>query len=96
MLRDPEPAVRTQAAAALGEVAGERAVERLAALLEDPDKWVRYGVAESLVRLGSVRGEQVLEAARDDAEERGTHVQFWAEELLDQIGELRRTGQTGP
>ncbi len=95
MLRDPEPAVRTQAAAALGEVAGERAVERLAALLEDPDKWVRYGVAESLVRLGSVRGERVLEAARDDAEERGTHVQFWAEELLDQIGELRRTGQSG-
>jgi len=94
MLRDPEPAIRTQAAAALGKVAGERAVERLAALLEDPDKWVRYGVAEALVRLGSVRGERVLESARDDDEERGTHVQFWAEELLDQIAELRRTGRS--
>lgn len=94
MLREPEPAVRGQAAAALGQVAGERAVERIAPLLEDADKWVRYGVAESLVRLGSVRGEKVLEAARDDAEERGTHVQLWAEELLDQIGELRRTGRS--
>lgn len=93
MLKDPEPAVRTQAAAALGEIAGERAVERLAPLLQDPDKWVRYGVAEALVRLGSVRGEKVLEDARDDPEERGTHVQFWAEELLDQLSELRRTGQ---
>ena len=96
MLRDPEPAVRGQAAAALAEVAGERAVERVAPLLEDADKWVRYGAAESLVRLGSVRGEKVLESARDDPEERGTHVQFWAEELLDQIGELRRTGQSTP
>jgi len=93
MLQAPEPAVRAQAAAALGEVAGERAVERLAPLLEDPDRWVRHGAAEALVHLRSALGEKVLEAARDDPEERGTHVQLWAEELLDQISELRRTGQ---
>ncbi|HVE85236.1 MAG TPA: HEAT repeat domain-containing protein [Myxococcales bacterium] len=94
MLKDPQPAIRTQAGAALGEVAGERAVEKLAPLLQDPDKWVRYGVAEALVRLGSTRGEKVLEDARDDPEEQGSHTQFWAEELLDQVAELRRTGQT--
>jgi HEAT repeat protein len=95
MLKDPEPAIRTQAASALGRIAGERAVDRLASLLEDPDKWVRYGVAEALVKAGSVRGEKVLEAARDDEEEKGTHVQPWAEDLLDQIAELRRTGRAG-
>jgi hypothetical protein len=93
MLSDPEPAVRTQAAAALCAVARERAVGRVAGLLEDPDKWVRYGVAEALVKEGSTLGRRALEEARDDPDERGTHTQFWAEDLLDQIDELERTGR---
>lgn len=93
MLADPEPAVRTQAAAALCAVARERAVDRVARLLADPDKWVRYGVAEALVKEDSTRGRRALEEARDDPDERGTHTQFWAEELLDQLDELERTGR---
>jgi HEAT repeat protein len=93
LLTDAAAGVRTQAAWALTHLLGEHAVEAVAALLEDADKWVRYEVAEALVGVGSTRGEKVLEEARDDPEERGTHTQFWAEELLDQISELRRTRQ---
>jgi HEAT repeat protein len=62
-------------------------------LLQDEDKWVRYGVAEALVSVGSVRGEEALREAASDPEELGTHIQFWAEDLLDAIEELRRTGR---
>jgi HEAT repeat protein len=91
-LGDPSSAVRTQAAVALTRVIGAPAVDAVAPLLRDPDKWVRYEVAEALVQLGSTRGEEALREAAADPEEKGTHVQFWAEELLDQISELRRTG----
>jgi HEAT repeat protein len=65
----------------------------IAPLLSDADKWVRYSVAEALVRIGSVRGRAVLEEARVDVEEQGTYIRFWAEDLLDQIEELERTGR---
>jgi HEAT repeat protein len=93
LIADPSPGVRTQAAAGLAEVLGAGAVEVLRPLLADPDKWVRYEVAEALLRVGSAAGEAVLQEAASDPEEKGTHTQFWAEELLDQIAELRRTGR---
>jgi HEAT repeat protein len=93
LLASPAPAVRTQAAAAFAQIAQERSFDMLRPLLSDPDKWVRYGVAEAFVRQGSVLGEEVLEEAKDDPEERGGHTQFWAEDLLDQISELKRTGR---
>jgi HEAT repeat protein len=96
LLGDPIPAVRTQAAAALAQISGARAVEVIAPLLADRDKWVRYGVAEALVNAGSPRGQAVLEQAGKDPEEEGTYLKFWAEELLDQIEELKRTGRAIP
>jgi HEAT repeat protein len=96
LLRDPIPAVRTQAAAALAQISGAQAVELIAPLLEDRDKWVRYGVAEALVHAGSPRGQAVLEEAGKDPEEEGTYLRFWAEELLDEIEELKRTGRAIP
>ncbi|HME91734.1 MAG TPA: HEAT repeat domain-containing protein [Myxococcaceae bacterium] len=93
MLADPLPSIRGQAAAALGAAIGPRAVEIIAPLLEDSDKWVRYGVAEALVRIGSVRGRDVLEQARADVDEQGTYIRFWADDLLDEIDELHRTGR---
>ncbi len=96
LLKDPSAPVRNQAAAALAQVAGERAIEPISALLQDPDKWVRYEVAEALVKLSCVRGEAVLREAAEDPEEAGSHVQFWAEDLLDEIEELRRVGRALP
>jgi HEAT repeat protein len=93
LLGDPLASIRGQAAAALGTAIGERAVEVIAPLLTDPDKWVRYSVAEALVRIGSVRGRAVLEQARADVEEQGTYIRFWAEDLLDHLEELERTGR---
>lgn len=93
LLGDPVAAIRLQAAVALVQTLGRQALGRVAPLLGDADKWVRYGVAEALVQLGSARGRKVLEEARDDPEERGTHTQFWAEELLDDLDELERTGR---
>src|SRR5215472_11307500 len=93
LIADPVPGVRTQAAAALAQVCGARAIEAIRPLLEDPDKWVRYGAAEALVQVGSARGERVLQQAREDTEEEGSYLKFWADELLEQIAELRRTGR---
>jgi HEAT repeat protein len=96
LLADPAAPVRTQAAAALAAALQQDAIEQIAPLLADPDKWVRYGVAEALVQIGCIRGQPALESARDDPEEEGGYVKLWAEELLDQIGELKRTGRAIP
>jgi HEAT repeat protein len=96
LLADPAAAVRAQAAAALAAALQQDAIGQIAPLLADPDKWVRYGVAEALVQVGCVRGQAVLEAAREDPDEEGGYVKLWAEELLDEIGELRRTGRAIP
>jgi HEAT repeat protein len=93
LLKHSLPSVRTQAASALAQVAGEEAIPLLVPLLQDSDKWVRYGVAEALMSQRCVRGEAVLAQARDDEEEQGGHIPFWAEELLDEAAELRRTGR---
>src|SRR5262249_37676167 len=93
LLQDRSAAVRTQAAGALAAALQERSIALIAPLLQDADKWVRYGVAEALVRCGSVRGESALREAKDDAEEQGGYLSHWAEELLDEIEELKRTGR---
>jgi HEAT repeat protein len=93
MLKDPAGPVRTQAAAALLGAIGAAGVGLVAPLLEDPDRWVRLGVAEALVGVGSTRGEAVLREVNQDPEEQGQHLQFWSDELLDQVEELRRTGR---
>lgn len=93
LLADEAPAVRTQAAVALAAMLQERSIELIAPLLQDPDKWVRYGVAEALVRAGSARGERVLNEARADPDEQGGYLRFWAEDLLEEIDDLRRTGR---
>jgi HEAT repeat protein len=96
LLGDSSVAVRTQAAVAIAAVSPTDALQLLAPLLKDSDKWVRYGVAEALARLGSVRARSTLEAARDDPEEQGSYIRFWAEELLDDLEELERTGRAVP
>ncbi len=96
LLNDRAPAVRTQAAAALAAVLQDRSVEIIAPLLRDPDKWVRYGVAEALIRAGSIRGTGVLREACQDPEEQGGYLRHWAEELLDEADELQRTGRAIP
>jgi HEAT repeat protein len=93
LIADPLPGVRGQAAAALAQLCGARCVEAIRPLLGDPDKWVRYGAAEALVQVGSAGGERVLQQAREDSEEEGSYLRFWADDLLDQIAELRRTGR---
>lgn len=93
LLPDPHPSVRTQAAVALASILGVRAVDLISPLLNDADKWVRYGVAEALVRQGCVRGEATLREALEDPEEQDPYLRSWAEELLDEIAELRRTGR---
>lgn len=93
LLNDPNSTVRTQAAIGLTSVMGADSLPIVAALLQDGDKWVRYELAEALVKVGSDLGEKVLQQAKIDPEEQGGHIPFWAEELLDEIEELRRTGR---
>ena len=45
------------------------------------------------MRIGSIRGRGVLEQAQGDVEEQGTYIRFWADDLLDEIDELQRTGR---
>jgi len=94
LLKDAEPGVRTQGALALVAALEERSIERVAPLLTDPEKWVRYEVAAALLSVGCIRGETVLREAAADPEERGTHIQFWAEDLLDSVEDLKRLGRS--
>ena len=60
-LGDSIPAIRAQAATALAAAIDKRAIEAITPLLKDPDKWVRYGVAEALLKIGSTLCQTVLE-----------------------------------
>lgn len=62
-LRDPEPMVRQEAAAALGDLASEGAREPLARGLADPDAGVRFESAFALATLSDGRARPVLESA---------------------------------
>lgn len=91
-LADESGAVRLQTALALAEVSGEACIELLRRLLDDRDQHVRFAVAEALVGLGSTLGEEVLLLAVNDPDEEDLHVQYQAQQLLEEIAELKRAG----
>lgn len=59
--REPEPLFRHQAAFNLGLIPTPAAIERLEALLDDPDQMVRLNAAIGLARNGNVSGEPVFD-----------------------------------
>lgn len=69
-MKDPASEIRWQAAIALGETGCQEAVDPLLSGLEDRDKYVRYGSALSLARLGytpdSDSGQAWYDAAMQD------------------------------
>jgi HEAT repeat protein len=68
-LGDTEQAVRVHAAKAAGRLHLQSATPALAALLTDPNWWVRYRAAEALHSMGTI-GQTFLKARskeRDDA-----------------------------
>ncbi|TAL12770.1 MAG: HEAT repeat domain-containing protein [Nitrospirae bacterium] len=68
LLADPDLRVRRWAAAALGEIADERAVKPLGALtMKDPDPGVRLEAAFRLGKFGGVAARPALTAALKDA-----------------------------
>ena len=80
--------MRLQAAEALAGMDPHRARLELPPLLDDKTDFVRWGVAEALVKLDCALGEPVLAAAlaQDDTHD-------WAEALLIQLAEGRRQGR---
>ena len=58
------PEARAAAAAAAGEIGLVESMDRLGALLDDADWWVRFRSAEALVRLGDPGLERLKRAAR--------------------------------
>lgn len=83
LLAHASPPIRLQAAVALGRALGAKATGLIAPLLSDPDVWVRYGVAEALVQLGSGLGDAVLRQAALAPEDDDEGVRAWAEALLE-------------
>jgi len=65
-LQDPASSVRQRAAAALGMLHAENAVDSLGAALSDPDKGVRAQATEALGRIGGEPAGQALLAAVSD------------------------------
>ncbi len=66
--RDPDPSVRTRAAALLGALGGQQAADRLGALLADPDPRPRAAAARAMGALGNWRSApRVAELLRDPA-----------------------------
>ncbi len=69
--------VREQAANALGRAGGPEDVDRLIALLTDPEWWVRYRAAEALLKLPFLK--------RDELESRVRQAGTAASEMLDHV-----------
>ena len=89
--RSPDWTVRAQAVAALAKRAGDAAVPDLIAALKDQEDWVGRAAAEALVDLRHAEGKPLLQRVLDDPDEEfNQHV--WAENLLDRLEELERTG----
>jgi HEAT repeat protein len=65
-LSDADPAVREEAAYALGEIGGEMSLRALEQALEDPDPDVRASAIEALARIGGDQSAQSLSAVLDD------------------------------
>jgi HEAT repeat protein len=91
LTQSPDWTVRAQAYAALAKRAADSAVTDLVRGLADPEDWVRRAVAEALVDLRRAEGRAVIQAVLDNPDEEfNQHV--WAENLLDRLEELERTG----
>ncbi len=91
LARSADWTVRAQAYAALAQRAGDGAVPDLIAALSDAEDWVRRFAAEALVGLRRAEGKPILQAVlANPDEELNQHA--WAENLLDRLEELERTG----
>lgn len=68
-LRDPEPIIRTEAAAALGQINYPPAVEHLITATQDTDLDVRKAAINSLGKIGDSRAMEALQAMLNDERE---------------------------
>jgi HEAT repeat protein len=84
LLKDLDPALRMQAALALGEQRDVRAVEGLIETLKDEDTNVRYHAIEAL---GKLKAAQAVDALVEIAESRDFFLSFAALETLAKIGD---------
>ena len=82
-LKDPEKAVRNQAARALAEI-GEPASERLIQSLDDPDWKVRYRSAEAL---GLMKHQGAIGPLVSLLHDEKDHVRYMAVKSLGLIGD---------
>ena len=87
-LRDPEKAVRNQAALALAGI-GTPAVASLLPLLPDPDWKVRYRAAEILGMIGEPIATALLIERLSDPKD---HVRYMAAKSLGMIGDSAARG----
>ena len=86
LLRDPDPALRMQAALALGEQRDARAVAGLIETLKDEDTNVRYHAIEAL---GKLKATEAVDALAEIAESKDFFLSFAALESLAKIGDAR-------
>jgi len=81
-LRSLSPAVRREAASAIGTLEVEEAVPELALLLEDPSLDVRFAALDALAEIGGKEARELVEAASgSDEEEFAEHAALALEEL---------------
>lgn len=90
IVKDDDPMVRGQAAAALGQIGGKHAVSGLQAALGDPVQSVRVQAVRGLGRIGEAESAQVLgELLLHDADRRVRRRAAWS--LGGMKGELARS-----
>ncbi len=87
LLDDQDSRVRSQAAAALGNLSVAEAADRLLTAIADPNEWVRIQVAEALGRIGNPSIAQVLAHHLESEEE--PHVRATLVKTLGRIGDER-------
>ena len=86
-LKDSDPGVRRQAAAALGQAGSPRAVPGLIELLKDSLPDVRQRAVSALAQIGDASAGSALVAALKDSD---AHVRARAASALGDIGERTR------
>jgi HEAT repeat protein len=88
----PHGEVRGAAAFALGVIGGERALNRLAAMLEDPYPNARYNAATGLARQGDARAIVVIQEMLDPTNELVAREEHTAGNQDNQRAKVIRTG----
>ncbi|MEO1295470.1 MAG: HEAT repeat domain-containing protein, partial [Cyanobacteria bacterium J06636_16] len=81
-LTDPEPLIRTEAAAALGQINYPKAVPHLILALQDTDLDVRKAAINSLGKLGAM---QALDALNTLLTDESSVIQTLAKVAINQI-----------